>query len=42
MLKNYHTHTARCGHAWGTDDEFIQAAIDAGYTTLGFYNRWIF
>ena len=36
MLKNYHTHTARCGHAWGTDDEFIQAAIDAGYTTLGF------
>lgn len=36
MLKNYHAHTHRCGHAWGTDDEFVQAAIDAGYTTLGF------
>ena len=36
MLKNYHSHTERCGHAWGTDDEFVQAAIEAGYTTLGF------
>jgi len=36
MLKNYHSHTARCGHAWGTDDEFVCAAIDAGYTVLGF------
>ena len=35
MLKNYHAHTARCGHAWGTDVEFIEAAIAAGYTTLG-------
>lgn len=36
MLKNYHSHTYRCGHAYGTDDEFIQAAIDAGYGVLGF------
>ena len=35
MLKNYHAHTARCGHAWGADVEFIEAAIAAGYTTLG-------
>ena len=35
MLKNYHSHTERCGHAWGTDEEFIQAAIDAGFTMLG-------
>lgn len=35
MLKNFHSHTARCGHAYGTDDELIQAAIDAGFTTLG-------
>ena len=35
-MKNYHAHTERCGHAWGTDDEFVQAAIDAGYDTLGF------
>ena len=43
-MKNYHSHTARCGHAWGTDDEFIQAAIEAGYTTLGFseHSPWPF
>ncbi len=34
-MKNYHSHTYRCGHAWGTDEEMIQAAIDAGFTTLG-------
>lgn len=34
-LRNYHSHTARCGHAWGTDEELIQAAIGAGFTTLG-------
>ena len=34
-MKNYHSHTYRCGHAWGTDDAFIQAAIDAGFTTVG-------
>lgn len=44
MLKNYHSHTARCGHAWGTDDEFVQAAIDAGYGVLGFseHTPWPF
>ena len=31
MIKaNYHTHTARCGHAIGTDEEYVQAAIQAG------------
>lgn len=35
-MRNYHSHTARCGHAWGTDEEFVQAAIDAGYQVLGF------
>lgn len=34
-MKNYHAHTFRCGHAWGTDEEMIRAAIDAGFTTLG-------
>ena len=44
MLKNYHSHTERCGHAWGTDEEFVQAAIDEGYTTLGFseHSPWPF
>ena len=44
MLKNYHSHTERCGHAWGTDEEFIQAAIDAGFTILGIseHSPWPF
>ena len=43
-MKNYHSHTARCGHAWGTDDEFVQAAIDNGFTVLGFseHSPWPF
>lgn len=33
---NYHTHTSRCGHARGADDDYCQAAIKAGYEILGF------
>lgn len=36
MKVNIHTHTARCGHAVGTDEEYILSAISAGYTKLGF------
>lgn len=37
MIKtNWHTHTSRCGHAVGTDEEYVQAAIRAGLRTLGF------
>jgi len=36
MKVNLHTHTYRCGHASGTDEEYVLAAIDAGYTKLGF------
>ena len=36
MKANYHTHTARCGHAEGTDEQYVLAAIGAGYDTLGF------
>lgn len=36
MKANYHTHTARCGHAQGTDEEYVLAAISAGYDELGF------
>lgn len=37
MLKtNYHTHTSRCGHAIGTDEEYVQKAIQGGLKTLGF------
>ena len=36
MKVNLHTHTARCGHAQGTDEEFVLAALETGYTKLGF------
>lgn len=44
MLKNFHSHTARCGHAWGTDEEFVEAAIQAGFGVLGFseHSPWPF
>lgn len=35
-MKNYHTHTYRCGHASGTEREYIEHAIAAGYTVIGF------
>lgn len=33
---NYHTHTYRCGHASGYEEEYVKAAIKAGYKVLGF------
>ena len=36
MLANYHTHTPRCNHADGSEREYIQQAILAGYCELGF------
>ncbi len=36
MKANYHTHTARCGHAEGTDEEYVKAALNAGFEELGF------
>lgn len=36
MLENYHTHTARCRHAVGSEEEYVQNAIAAGMTHLGF------
>lgn len=33
---NYHTHTSRCQHACGTDEEYVLSAIEAGFDTLGF------
>ena len=35
-LRNYHTHTTRCLHARNTDEEYVRAALDSGFTTLGF------
>lgn len=33
---NYHTHTALCGHAEGTMEEYIKIAIDGGIKNMGF------
>ena len=35
-MYNYHTHTKRCNHAIGNDEEYIKAAIEAGYEGIGF------
>ena len=36
FLHNYHSHTARCGHASGSDKEMVEAAIANGFKTIGF------
>ncbi len=35
-MYNYHTHTKRCGHASGEDEEYVLAAIQAHYDGVGF------
>ncbi len=36
MIANYHTHTALCHHAIGTEEAYVRCAIEAGLQTLGF------
>ena len=36
MIANYHTHTPRCHHAIGREEEYVRCAIDAGLQILGF------
>ena len=36
MIANYHTHTYRCHHASGSDEEYIKKAITEGVKILGF------
>lgn len=36
MTENYHTHTWRCNHAEGREEEYVLEAIKRGFTTLGF------
>ena len=33
---NLHTHTYRCHHAKGTDEEYVIKAIENGYDLIGF------
>ena len=36
MKVNYHTHTTRCMHARGIDEEYVKSAIKGGFDILGF------
>ena len=36
MKTNYHTHTTRCMHATGNDEDYVLSAIKGGYRILGF------
>lgn len=36
MIANYHTHTPRCHHAIGREEEYVRCAMDAGLQILGF------
>lgn len=36
MDYNYHTHTYRCSHASGTEEEYIKRAIECGVKYMGF------
>lgn len=36
MRVNYHTHTVRCGHGKGTEEEYVKAAMEGGVQILGF------
>lgn len=38
---NYHSHTFRCGHATGTDEEYVLCALEAGFNVLGFTDHVI-
>jgi len=36
MKVNYHTHTQRCRHAQGSEEDYVQSAIHSGVSILGF------
>lgn len=36
MIANYHTHTARCNHAYGTEREYVENAVLRGLKIFGF------
>lgn len=42
MDYNYHTHTYRCGHASGTEREYIEQAIKHGIKVLGFSDHVLY
>lgn len=39
---NFHTHTSRCGHAKGQDEEYVTNAINEGFSLLYFSDHVMF
>ncbi len=35
-MKNFHTHTRRCRHATGDDEEYVLSAMENGFDEIGF------
>ena len=35
MIANYHTHTHRCNHAIGREEDYVKEALKAGLKILG-------
>ncbi len=33
---NYHTHCARCRHAFGTEEDYVEKALEYNLDILGF------
>ena len=38
----YHSHTTRCGHAYGKDIDYVEAAIRSGFKVIGFSDHIFF
>lgn len=36
MIANYHTHTTRCRHATGAEEDYVNRAIEGGLQIMGF------
>lgn len=36
MIANYHTHTWRCNHAKGAEEDYVKAALERNFQILGF------
>jgi len=36
MIANYHTHTWRCNHASGREEDYVTCALQRGLKVLGF------
>ena len=41
MIANYHTHTTRCNHAYGTEREYVENAVSRGLKIFGFAEKFL-